>query len=113
MSRFFGQLFPTRESLNSTPRLAVALVLNVTMAIYVLPQIDRVWSIRDYRYAPLDWLWISVIVVIPMIVLAALVPVMLFGLHLRRWLAIILGIFPAYLALAGWIQLVDVWSRKG
>jgi hypothetical protein len=108
-SRLRNWLFPRRGTLHARARIAVGFLVNIGVALYFLLRREHLWDIRDYRYAPLNPNWIFLSIAIPYFAVFVLLPVCASVRKVERWTAIALCIFPGYLALAGWIQLILVW----
>jgi len=98
-----------RKGIHRRVRLVIAAALNIALLAYVLPRIDHLRDIRDYRYATASSLWIYATVVVPTVTLMILFPLLRASSRFQRWLVIGLSIFPAFLALVGWWQLLEVW----
>ena len=94
---------------NHRSRLMVAAILNVALAIYVLPRIDHLLDIRDYRYVTASSPWIYAVVAVPSVALLILIPVLRSNSRFQQWFAIGLSFFPGFLALMGWWQLLEIW----
>jgi len=103
-------LFPAQGELRVGWRLLAALVVNLALAVYVLPHHEHLWDMRDYRYVQVGTAWIFAIVGVPSAILLLLLPVVFSKQIMRRWPAVFLAIFPGYLAVAGWIQLLMIWA---
>lgn len=86
------------------------MVANIALAAHVLPRREHLWDIRDYRYVQVEATWVFVIVALPSVMLLLLLPVVISGNVIRRWLAVSLAVFPGFLAAAGWMQLFLVWA---
>ena len=93
-------------------RLILAVILNVALAAYVLPRIEHLRDIKDYRYVTVNPFWVYLTVIVPTISLLLVVPVFRSPRMIIRWLAIGLALFPACLAFSGWYQLLEVWLAE-
>ena len=92
----------------STWRIWLASLSNVGLLIYWLSHPERLWNVRDFRYVQVS-IWITwILAIVPTVVLLLLFPVMAHQRAMYRWLAIGLSTFPAYLAIAAWVQLLSV-----
>lgn len=89
--------------------LILGTLLNLALAAYVLPRLDHLRDIKDYRYVSASPLWIVLTVFLPTVIVLILLPVWRSPHLLVRWLAILLSLFPGCLAFSGWSQLVEVW----
>lgn len=98
-------LFPQKGNLHITARLVFGFLGNVALLIYVLPRMEHLFDTRDYRYVPLNLPWAFFLAAVPLVVVIAVFPVLWSERSIQRWLAIALSIFPAFLAVAEWLQL--------
>ena len=81
--------------------------MNAGLLIYVLPRKEHFFDTRDYLYVQTNILWTFLTAVIPLVALVGLLPVLRSHRPVHRWLAIGLSIFPAFLAIAQWFQLLS------
>ena len=98
-----GFLWPSRQSLRLWPRLFGAAALEIALAVYTVPRWDQVRDISDPIHNHNGLMWSYVVLLGPILVLVILSPVAFLGTFWQRWCAIILGLFPLYLAGAGWL----------
>ncbi|HPY31950.1 MAG TPA: hypothetical protein PLT00_15615 [Verrucomicrobiota bacterium] len=101
-------LFPRKDNLHAKARLFFGFFGNVALLVYVLPRKDHLFDIRDYRYVPLDLTMVFLLAAIPLIVVIGVLPALLSERLVYRWLGIVLSIFPAFLAIAEWLQLLTL-----
>ena len=97
------KLFSNRPILSDGWCLGIGALLNVVLLLYVLPRREHLWDIRDYRYVQVTGEWVFMSVAVPTVALLLLLSVLRSS---RRWFAVGLCIFPAYLVAAGWVQLI-------
>jgi hypothetical protein len=90
-------------------RLIAGAILNIALSVYFIPRHEHLRDIQDYRYVTLSNFWVYATVAVPTFALMILSPVIFSDQRLYRWIAISLSFFPAFLALAGWVQLLMVW----
>lgn len=102
-------LFPQKNDLRVVPRMVFGFLGNVALLIYVLPRRNHLFDTRDYRYVPLDLMLAFFLAAGPLFVLIAVLPVLRSEHSIHRWLGIALSIFPAYLAVVEWCQLLSLW----
>jgi hypothetical protein len=97
---------PSREGLHSGVRLALGVLANVVLAMWVLPQLGHV---TDPEYAPINAIRVCLEVLGPCTALVIMVPVFVFGRDIPRLLAIGLSFLPAYIAFAGFCDATSLW----
>ena len=108
MSRW---LWPKREHLHCWSRILLGFVANVGLGMYVLPRLDHLTDIQDYRWGPVDLSWVWLVNLGPSVAVIVLVPVLLSKSVVQRWLAILLSLFPGFLAFFELLQLIMVALR--
>lgn len=91
-------LWPSRDRLHPTARLVFAGLVNVALAIWVVPKLGHA---TDPTHAPVNAVWISLEILVPLAALLVLLPVFLFGKDVPRLLAIGLSFLPAFVAVMG------------
>jgi hypothetical protein len=102
-------IFPGQDNVYAGWRLITALFLNLALAAYVLPRREHLWDIRDFRYVDFSLAFAFVVVGIPSALLLILAPLFASRGIARRWMAIALALFPAYLVMVGGTQLILLW----
>jgi len=89
-------------------RIAIGALANLALAFYFFHGREHLWSIRDFRYAPVNMTFAFLLAAVPTVVVLLLIPVIACGGAPQRWIGMTFVILPGYLALAGWTQLVLV-----
>lgn len=102
-------IFPGQDNMYAGWRLITALVLNLALVAYVLPRREHLWDIHDFRYVDPSLVFTFIVVGIPSALLLTLAPLMASRGFSRRWMAIVLALFPAYLVMVGGVQFILLW----
>lgn len=99
-------LVPSREHLYPWGRITLAVVLNVALAMWVVPNLGHA---TDPAYSRTGAFSACVEVLLPCTALLVALPVFLLGRDIPRLLAIGLCILPGYVALAGFSDALSLW----
>jgi hypothetical protein len=98
MSTVSRLLFPSRERLHGSIRLALGVIANVALGVWVFPQVGHT---SDPQYSPANVCMVCLGFLAPTITVLALLPVFFLGRNIPKALALGLSFFPSYVAVAG------------
>jgi hypothetical protein len=107
---FYGTLkswlVPHRERLHPIGRTIVAIVGNIALAFLALPKWDDLLHLSSPYQEPINSIWVFLISIVPLLTLVVLLPVVACGRRNLCRLSIVLCIFPLYLFMAVWAQIL-------
>lgn len=100
-------LLPACGALHPWPRLIIAALINVALAVWIAPQIGHV---TDPEHSIANATRASLMIALPCATLVSTVPVLLFGRDVLRLISIGLSFLPCYVAVVGLCDAFSLWA---
>jgi hypothetical protein len=113
-SRWKRWFVPTARNLHPWPRLAVGLVQNVTLVLFLIPDIGIISNLVNIYYERINLAWQWTASLGSLVAVMALLPVIIFSRKsIEGWLALVLILLPLGIAFEEWFQWLDFLVSHG
>ena len=92
-------------------RIVFGFVANIALAFFLFLGKNHFFDTRDYSYVSISLWWTFAMAVVPSAVLLGILPAVMSKNFILRWMGIGLSLFPGFLTLTQWFQLILVFAE--